>query len=52
MRSSWSSVIAPLGSPGDRHSGMSAGAWMSMRPSPTAIPTNACVMLLAIDHEG
>ena len=51
MRSSWSSVIAPRGSSAPRQAGTSAGAWMSRRPSLTAMPIRAWVMLLAIDQE-
>ena len=33
------------------HSGTGAGASSSRRPSRTAMPTSACVTLLAVDHE-
>ena len=42
-------VISPRGSPGPRHSGSGALAWMSTRPFLTATPTTLQAMLLAAE---
>ena len=44
-------VMSRRGSPGRFHSGTRAGAARSRIPSPTSMPTTACSMDLATDHE-
>jgi hypothetical protein len=52
MCSNWSSLIVARGSPFPAHSGAAADIGTLKRPCRTKMPTEACSILFAIDHDG